>query len=325
MRYFSMCSGIGGFELGIQQAIPAAQCVGYSEIDSHAITTYERHFSHDNYGDATTIDTASLPDFDVLVAGFPCQPFSIAGGRHGFAEARGTLFFDICRVLDAKKPRHFILENVKGLLSHDGGRTFRFILSTLTELGYGVEWQVLNSKDFGVPQNRERVYLVGHYGGEPRRPVFPLTGAGDDHSGRRGPGAGVVRSDTTGTVLYRETLIANTIDANYHKGLDYHSQRTGIATFITRDNRSGETVYKSTPVSNTILANYSTGLDRRSQRTAVAAHVDGLLHVRKLTPLECERLQGFPDGWTVGSNTQRYKQLGNAVTVNVVAAVAGAL
>lgn len=121
-----MFSGIGGFELGIERAAQdldiTAECVGYSEIDKYAVATYERHFNHDNYGDATTINPDALPSFDLLVAGFPCQAFSIAGKRRGFDEARGTLFFDIARVLDARTPKNFILENVKGLINHKGGR-----------------------------------------------------------------------------------------------------------------------------------------------------------------------------------------------------------
>jgi DNA (cytosine-5)-methyltransferase 1 len=209
MRYFSMFSGIGGFELGIQRAfgsntdksirrqadgtrdssgssqqlpkldMEGLACVGYSEIDKYAIKVYERNFSgHRNYGDATRIDPTDLPDFDLLVGGFPCQAFSIAGKRAGFDDTRGTLFFDIARILKEKQPRHMVLENVKGLLSHDSGRTFTTIIGVLTDLGYLVEWQVLNSKDFGVPQNRERVYIVGHLGNECGRKVFPITGNG---------------------------------------------------------------------------------------------------------------------------------------------------
>ena len=158
-----MFSGIGGFELGIQRVYPNAECIGYSEIDKYAIKVYERQFNgHTNYGDATTINAAEIPDFDVLVGGFPCQAFSIAGKRKGFDDTRGTLFFDIARVLAEKRPRHLVLENVKGLLSHEQGKTFQTILGVLSDLGYRVEWQVLNSKDFGVPQNRERIYIVGH-------------------------------------------------------------------------------------------------------------------------------------------------------------------
>jgi DNA-cytosine methyltransferase len=300
MKYFSMFSGIGGFEYGIQQAymgiestktlteqtkleiqqwrerttvekehsilstnqrIGGAICVGYSEIDKYAIQTYERNFNgHTNYGDATTITPTDLPDFDLLVGGFPCQAFSIAGKRKGFDDTRGTLFFDIARILAEKRPRHLVLENVKGLLSHDQGKTFQTILGVLADLGYRVEWQVLNSKDFGVPQNRERVYIVGHLGGKCRGQVFPITGAYQQNT------------------KHIQRHISNTLTARYEA-----AQATG--TYI------GE------------------------------GQLNAQAKIRRLTPTECERLQGFPDGWTIGSDTQRYKQCGNAVTVNVVQAV----
>jgi len=151
-------------------------CVGYSEIDRYAISIYENHFNHTNFGDVQGLKASELPQFDLLVAGFPCQSFSIAGKRRGFADTRGTLFFEISRILRAKRPRLCLLVNVKGLLSHDQGRTFRAIVTTLDELGYDLQWQVLNSKDFAVPQNRERVFIVGHRRGTPRPEIFPLEG-----------------------------------------------------------------------------------------------------------------------------------------------------
>lgn len=268
IRYFSMFSGIGGFELGIEQAAQelglTTECVGYSEIDKAAIRTYQEHYDHDNYGDATTLIPGYIPDFDLLVGGFPCQAFSIAGKRLGFDETRGTLFFDIARILRAKEPRYFILENVKGLISHNNGKTFRTIIATLDGLGYDVQWQVLNSKDHGVPQNRERVYIVGNLGGTPRPKVFPFSGEGSGYS-------------TIG--LTAETAVARTLTAGGNSG----------------GNHSGMTILR-------------------------APQGD-----RRLTPVEWERLQGFPDNWTIGSDTQRYKQCGNAVTVNVVHDVADRL
>ena len=266
IRYFSMFSGIGGFERGLEAATTRLslplECAGYSEIDKNAIKTYERHWpEHVNYGDATAIDPDSLPDFDLLVGGFPCQAFSVAGKRGGFEDTRGTLFFDVARVLDAKQPQHLILENVKGLLSHDGGRTFRTIVVTLADLGYCVEWQVLNCKDFGIPHSRERVLIVGHLGGLTRPPVFPVVREGNPHS-------------TVG--LTTETAVARTLTGGGHSG----------------GNHSGMTVIR-TPEGD-----------------------------RRLTITECERLQGFADGHTVGSNSARYKQLGNAVPTNLVELVA---
>lgn len=185
LKVFSTFTGIGGFEIGIHHAamnvlgegVKHIDMVGYSEIDKYAVSVFDHHFKGvQNYGDITKIDAESLPDFDCLVGGFPCQAFSIAGKRAGFDDTRGTLFFDLARILRAKRPRLFVFENVKGLLNHDGGRTFRVIVATIDELGYDCQWQVLNSKDFGVPQNRERIVIVGHLRGTARPKVFPITG-----------------------------------------------------------------------------------------------------------------------------------------------------
>jgi DNA (cytosine-5)-methyltransferase 1 len=175
MKYFSMFSGIGGFELAIKKTIPHAECIGHSEIDKHAINTYEKHFpNHRNYGDATSIRPEELPDFDMLCAGFPCQAFSIAGKRKGFKDSRGNLFFEIVRILECKKPAVIVLENVKGLLSHKRGHTFRIIIQTLDGLGYHLEWLVLNSKNFKTSQNRERIFIVGYHRRKSRQEIFSL-------------------------------------------------------------------------------------------------------------------------------------------------------
>jgi len=298
VRYFSMFSGIGGFELGIEQAAAelglTTECVGYSEIDKAAIRTYEEHFNHDNYGDATTINPTALPEFDLLVGGFPCQAFSIGGKRMGFEDTRGTLFFDIARIIREREPRHIILENVKGLLNHQGGKTFGTILRTLDELGYDVQYQVLNSKDYGVPQSRERVYLVGNLGGTPRPKVFPAPRPSNPYS-------------TVGKST--ETAVARTLTAGGNSGGN-HSGMTILE--LTGARSQSQRLYDPAGLSPTI----STG-----GATTGGAEVPKIQQgstIRRLTPVEFERLQGFPDNWTVGSDTQRYKQCGNAVTVNVV-------
>ena len=326
MRYFSTFTGIGGFELGIikayesnnehalisekseQEERPQGRfwptdkhgvqlhsgdgttplCVGYSEIDKYAVQIYQSHFpEHKNYGDITKINATELPDFDLFVGGFPCQAFSIAGKRGGFDDTRGTLFFDCARILKEKRPRNFILENVKGLLSHDNGNTFKTIIATLVELGYCVEWQVLNAKNFGVPQNRERVFIVGHLGGIPERKVFPI--------GKDG-----------GEVIELQRHTANTLTARYEP-----AQATG--TYIGESKRDAQ---KIVPYA-----------DGRKGRSSMHAHRvpeigNEKQSIRRLTPLECERLMGYPDGWTEGvSDTQRYKTLGNGIVSNVVAEV----
>ena len=164
MKYLSLFSGIGGFELGLANSKYDFECIGYSEIDKYAKSIYSRHFPrHKDLGDASEIRPEELEDFELLVGGFPCQAFSLSGKRKGFDDTRGTLFFEIARICKEKKPRYLLLENVKGLLSHDGGRTYKKILGILSELGYDVEWQIHNSKDHGVPQNRERLYIKGYF------------------------------------------------------------------------------------------------------------------------------------------------------------------
>lgn len=353
MRIFSTFSGIGGFEIGIERAFSSVKrqrespeapardseglgkqlpqlglqrldVIGYSEIDRYAASVYQYHFPGvKNYGDITKINEKELPDFDCLVGGFPCQAFSIAGKRRGFLDTRGTLFFDIARILRVKKPRTLVLENVKGLLSHDGGNTFRTIIATITELGYDVQWQVINSKNHGVPQNRERVYIVGHLRGTPRPEVFPIHGSGGEAEATTHP----------------------TIDANYYKG--YSNQRRMLA--VPEATKRG---YAEATVGQAINLSVPNSKTRRGRVSDIAPTLDtGMqLHtltedvqIRRLTPKECERLQGFPDDWTKYgasdpnhrytkmlsydnapteiSDTQRYKMCGNAVTTNVVQAV----
>ena len=374
MKYFSLFSGIGGFELGIHNAYvetanrtkngrseattktrsgkgykksesvgpergrigkhdhcsgsrqESLACVGYSEIDKYATEIYQRHFpDHKNYGDIKKIKPNKLPDFDLLVGGFPCQAFSIAGKRKGFKDTRGTLFFDIARILRSKKPRLFLLENVKGLLSHDNGSTFKTIIATLTKLGYDVQWQVLNSKNFGVPQNRERVFIVGHLRGTSRPKIFPFT---ENNS----------EDIVLPTITTRVTADSN----GTYVGKRSPRQIIGGS--------QGNRVYDPKGISTTI-ASQAGGLGAKTGLYAVGglqahqkARKDGIsptltqamgmgggqtpivwskkIKIRRLTPKECERLQGFPDGWTEGiSDTQRYKCLGNAVTVNAVQAI----
>lgn len=297
MRYFSTFSGIGGFELGIG---PDHECVGYSEIDRYAVQIYQSHFpTHKNYGDITKINAEDLPEFDCLVGGFPCQSFSIAGKRAGFSDTRGTMFFELARILKERQPRIFVFENVKGLLSHDKGNTFRTIIATLDELGYDCQWQLLNSKNHGVPQNRERVFIIGHLRGTARPKVFPfgndikpLTKLSGQHS--------------------------NTLTTRYYGGQangTYIIESELNAQKIIQLNRpvhSNDRIYAAEGISPTLNT-------MQGGRRQPFVSIFGKHRIRRLTPVECERLQGFPDLWTEAvSDSQRYKTLGNAVTVNVV-------
>jgi DNA (cytosine-5)-methyltransferase 1 len=351
-------SGIGGFDLALETT--GNQIVGACEIDEYARLVYKKHFPDvPMWEDAIKIKPEELPDFELLCAGFPCQAFSIAGKRLGFEESRGTLFFEIARIARQKRPKFLFLENVKGLLSHANGKTFANILATLDELGYDVEWQVLNSKYF-VPQNRERIFIIGHLRGEGTTKIFPIKEDGGLPTQEQEPT--VVRTITGGghsgglhsqmTLIVndrgnlRKIKISSNLDANYWKGVDQHGARTMILLSHTKgnikqriqnedefwtvdtsggkqglivlhnDKHSTNRLYDPKGISRTLRA--SAG--GKGSKTGLYKTVEG---IRRLTPLECERLQGFPDEWTEGvSDTQRYKQLGNAVTVPVVEFIA---
>lgn len=192
MRYFEAFAGVGGFSLGIQRAIPEAKCVGFSEIDKYASSVLAYHHPNTkNYGDISTIDWSTVPDFDLLVGGSPCQDLSIAGKRAGLQGSRSGLFHDYVRAIKEKKPQYFIWENVKGALSSNEGRDFAEVLNTLAEAGYSLWWQVLNAKDFGVPQNRERIFVVGTRIGSPREILFERGDAGEDSIDPQGGQTGV--------------------------------------------------------------------------------------------------------------------------------------
>ncbi len=176
MKFIDLFAGIGGFRLGMERA--GHECVGWCEIDKFAQKSYKAMY--DTKGewfadDIRTIEPRDMPEFDCITGGFPCQAFSVAGKRGGFEDTRGTLFFEIARIIRERQPKLVFLENVKGLLNHDGGRTFGTILNTFWEVGYDVEWQLLNSKDFGVPQNRERVFIIGYLRSRGRREILPIT------------------------------------------------------------------------------------------------------------------------------------------------------
>lgn len=307
MKYFSLFSGIGGFELGLDRH----ECVGYSEIDRYAIEVYEKHFKHRNYGDITKIKSEELPEFELVVGGFPCQAFSIAGLRGGFEDTRGTLFFEIARIIRDRRPRLVLLENVKGLLSHDKGKTFRTIIATFTELGYDVQWELLNSKNFGVPQSRERVYIVGHLRNTPRPEVFPIRERYKGDIGANGEEKEAILAHTVNTRTGRlgkweQYIVALTsVRTEESKKIRREMLKQG-RDWYPRQGR--ELIPRTDGQTNTVTA-------RQSKENLL---LEGE-RIRRLTPLECERLQGFPDNWTLGlSDTQRYKTIGNAVTVNVI-------
>ena len=365
MKFLDLFAGIGGFRLGMERA--GHECIGFCEIDKFARASYKA--IHDTTGeielhDITTVSDdfiRSIGNVDAICGGFPCQAFSIAGKRKGFEDTRGTLFFQIARFASILKPRYLFLENVKGLLHHDGGATFGTILETLEELGYDVEWQVLNSKNFGVPQNRERVFIVGHLRGTGGRKVFPIGGesknvncvrqignliqtnsfGGNPHRGR------VYSSDGISLCLNcmggggREPKILQ-IGRGFNKGgvhniaptITKNSYQENNFLIIKEATKKG---YAEATIGDSVNISHPNSKTRRGRvgkgivNTLLTGEEQCVdmddLRIRKLTPKECWRLQGFPD-WAfekaekVNSNSQLYKQAGNSVTVNVIEAIA---
>ena len=309
MRFYDLFAGIGGFRLGLERA--GHECVGSCEIDKYARQIYAKNFGHEpTERDAKQINTSKLPEFEILVAGFPCQSWSIAGQRRGFQDARGTLCFEILRIAREKQPPILLLENVKGLLSHSEGSTFRYIIEAIDELGYDVEWIILNSKNYGVAQNRERVFIAGHLRGSGSRKIFPVGQVGTKYD------------ESLGQAQNTKDRHSGAITANYYKG--WGAGRTMIAEPKLKLHKNSKDdsyrVYETDGLARTLRAN-SGGLGSKT-----GVYNMGDLKFRKLTPMECERLQGFPDNFTSGvSDTQRYRQLGNAVTVNVTEYLGGLL
>jgi len=345
IKYFSAFAGIGGFDLGIERTIPGSICAGYSEVDKHAIKIYEKHFpDRVNFGDIRKIKTKDLPDIDLFCGGFPCQTFSIAGKRKGLCGERGSLFFEIIRIVRKKQPRYILLENVKGLLSSNKGWDFARILVELEDAGYSVEWAVYNSKNFGVPQNRERVFIIGHLGRETGSKVFPLRENGQIPHGETN-GDGVQQNacclSSRHYANWNGNYVARCLTGGGNSG-GLHSSMTCISS----QPRCGDPTKGGTGLlisdENVFTLNKNphlicdSGLSRKKQvRTDVvpplrantgAGHNNIVNSLRRLTPLECERLQGFPDRFTEGiSDTQRYRCLGNAVTVPVIEAIMTAI
>lgn len=427
MRFIDICAGIGGFRLGLERA--GHKCIGFVEKDKFAVKSYKAMYDTEGEwyrDDITKIRTNDIPDADCWCFGFPCQDISVAGKQRGLDGARSGIYFDIIKLLKGKKeedrPEWLLIENVKNLLSIDSGWGFSRVLSELDKAGYDAEWQVLNSKDFGVPQNRERVYIVGHLRSRGRRKILPVTGENNavirkvgmipgrgengivyDTSGivgtikateSKGPklikvidgaqaervyspeGLSVALSNASGglgsaTGLYfvdlktegkiKLTENARTIQARYHKGMSKrYGENSGVLeyraiaspdmankkqngrrakeaeepmfTLTGRDRHGiieavgGIDVGQSSDFQHGILKGLARCLRASKPCGAVVLKNKAYKRIRRLTPRECFRLQGFQDDLfekaaAVNSDTQLYKQAGNAVTVNVVYAI----
>ena len=293
IRYIDLFAGIGGFRYAAQNAARElgleADCVFTSEIDSECQRAYKENFGDIPYGDIIEIPARSIPDHDLLLAGFPCQPFSIIGDMKGFQDARGTLFFDIARILNEKKPQAFVLENVKLLVGHNNGETLKRILETLSGLGYYIQYRVLNALDFGLPQKRERVFIVGFqehktfYWPEEEIPMKPL---------------GEILEENVPKKYFTSELIRK-------KRLQ--KQKPTKEPTIWHENKAGN------------ISAYPFSCALRAGASYNYLLVNG---ERRLTPREMLRLQGFPEDFRiVCSYAQSRKQAGNSLPVPVAKAV----
>ncbi|RUT67215.1 DNA (cytosine-5-)-methyltransferase [Morganella morganii] len=297
LKVIDLFAGIGGIRLGFDRAFGGVDCVFTSEIDKFAVQTYSANFGDDNiYGNITEISEQDVPDHDILLAGFPCQPFSQAGLKKGFSDTRGTLFFDIERILLEKKPKAFLLENVKQLKGHDKGRTLQVILDHLKDAGYVVYYDVLKARDFGIPQNRERIFIVGFL----------------DHDVKFSFPAPTGTDTRVGSILESEPDDSYTISDRLWDG----HQRRKIQNKLDGKGFGFGLFNADSPYTNTISARY--------YKDGSEILIDQLgKNPRKLTPREAARLQGYPDTYIIPvSNVQAYKQFGNSVCVPVIEAIA---
>ena len=352
IRFFDMFSGIGGFRSGLE-AVGGFECVGHCEIDKFANQAYCAMYNTEGEyycEDATKINPDEMPDFDLICAGFPCQSFSVAGKRLGFNDTRGTLFFEVARLIAAKRPAFFLLENVRGLLSHDGGKTLETIYSTLVDLGYHFEWSLHNSKYFGVPQERRRLYIVGYL--EPRcaGQIFPLA-CGDAENLRQ------IVGGSQGQRVYDTNGIACTQCAGsggwggktglYFIDMNPEPQMTETARCITARQDSGiskhrgehSAVFVEEDAPRAVISPDRETVRQQGRRikepneamfTITAQDRHGVLHhgrIRKLMPIECWRLQGYTDEQfrkaeaTGLKDGHLYKMAGNSVSVPVICAI----
>lgn len=298
-KMIDLFAGIGGTRLGFYQT-GKTQVVFSSEIDKFAIKTYTANYGEAPSGDITKIDAKDVPNHDILVGGFPCQAFSQAGLKKGFEDTRGTLFFEIARILKEKQPKAFLLENVKNLTLHDNGKTFEVIKGTLRELGYEIYPMLFKAKDFGVPQNRERIYIVGF-----NKEKVP------NYKAFKAP-VPPKNNICVGDILEKKVDSKYTISDQLWEG---HKRRK----IENKENGKGfgySLFNEKSPYTNTISARYY------KDGSEILIEQKGQ-NPRKLTPRECARLQGFPEEYIIPvSDTQAYKEFGNSVAVPVIHAIA---
>lgn len=310
LKFIDLFCGIGGFRIAFEKN--GAKCVFSSDIDKAARDTYELNFKEEPSGDITKIDAKNIPDFDIACAGFPCQAFSIAGKRRGFEDTRGTLFFDVLRILKEKRPKAFFLENVAGLTNHDKGNTLKIIMDCLDEAGYYAKYKLLNAKNHGVPQNRNRWYCVGI-----RK---DLTTKDEFSNYNFFPKECELKKSLNDIVdlnlkdgSYNSTEIAQ---KNIKKHLDKecHDILKNNNILLANNIRPSRTFFAKSGISPCLTAKMGTG----GNNVPVVVNT-----MRKLTEKECLEIMGFPKTYKIRKNhSQSYKQIGNSVIVPILTEIA---
>ena len=300
IKFIDLFCGLGGFRLALEKQ--KCKCVFSSDIDEAVSKVYENNFGEYPSGDITKIDAKDIPEFDILCGGFPCQSFSIAGKRLGFEDTRGTMFFEVARILRERQPKAFILENVKGLTNHDKGKTLDVILNTLKDLGYDYVYKVLNSSNYGIPQSRERWYCVGvrkdlNIKLNPDD-IFPpeqlLLYSYDDVIDSKKP--------------YKDYIISETCKKNIESYIDKVKDKTSKYT-LAYEIRPSRCQFRANGISPCLTAKMGTG----GNNVPVVVELN-----RKLTEKECLKLMGYPDSYKIGTGAQAYKQIGNSVIVPIL-------
>ncbi len=312
-QFIDLFAGLGGFRLALESL--GASCVYSSEWDKQAQKVYQENFGECPNGDITQVDEKSIPDHDICCAGFPCQAFSISGKMRGFEDSRGTLFFDVARIVKEKKPKVVFMENVRNFARHDGGRTLQVVQKTMEDLGYAFYWKVLSARDYGVPQKRERVYMVCF-----RKDLFSCADDGSRRINFEFPKPFPLTRHVEDFLLPESDETRALYDERYPMILNpkkkekYSSKAIKLA--IVNKGGQGERVYSTKGIAVTLSA-YGGG---------VFAKTGGYLvngKPRRLHPRECARLMGYPDSYKISKRpNQAYKQFGNSVVVDVLQLIA---
>lgn len=313
-RFIDLFAGIGGFRIGFEEN--GYKCVFTSEKNKFCQEVYRNNFGEMPFGDITKIDPKDIPDFEVLLGGFPCQPFSISGKKQGFNDTRGTLFFDVCRIIEEKVPKVVVLENVKHLIHHDGKRTLKTIISSLESLGYNVSQKILNAKDFGLPQNRERIFIIGC-----KQSYFDFNNLQYSQTPLLSE-----YLDTEGNFEYLDKSEYTLIESPKKQptGLIFvgyrnkNTWKTGVrpnTEHLSRVHRQPNRIYSVEGVHPTLPSQETSG--------RFFIYLPNEDRVRKLTMDECYRIMGFPNSFKRHERTgEQYKQIGNSVAISVIDSIA---